>query len=394
MRLIFLFLFILFSAPLSAQVMPSYKMTKQYSVRQLEEWLKKNVRPGFINPANFDVAFQINTGWKYTHDLMNSVSLVGFSAGRPSNSYFANLTVDYDYSFGRFSLVARTSFRNSGGLFGGTARNFELERGYISWRITVRGPFSSRLDAGRRSLTKIYNSQMQFTGRADGLTFINSYLWDKVFDARVTGGIYIFSVPRGFGLLRAGLFNIADLGFYFDFAYSYWGDNRPPGATNNINIKYNLTQYLVGWDYKPKWLNKDIKVFGALIKNVGATANFLTNGSKESMAGYVGLQLGSAKKQGNYSFQFMLQTCALQAIPPWDMDGIGIGRAPVTVFTATNIANANTNTNFKGWEGAALYAVTDQLTLTMKLQRSVTRNQAIGQPKNFTTYKLETQYIF
>lgn len=394
MRLTFLSLIFLFSAPLSAQVMPSYKMTKQYSVRQLEDWLKKNVRPGFINPADFNVAFQINTGWKYVHDMINSASQVGFSAGRPSNSYFANLTVDYDYSFGRFSLVARTTFRNSGGLFGGTANAFGLDRGYIAWRLTTRGPFSSRLDVGRRSLTKVYNSQMQFIGRAEGFTLINSYLWDKVVDARLTGGIYIFSVPRGFGVLRAGLFNIADLGFYFDFAYSYWGDNRPPDASNNIDVKFNLTQYLVGWDYKPKWLNKDIKVFAAFIKNVGATSNFLTNGSKESMAGYVGVQLGSAKKQGNYSFQFMLQTCALQAIPPWDMDGIGIGRPTTSLFTSTNIATTNTNTNFKGWEGVALYAITDELTLTMKLQRSVTRNQAIGQPRNFTSYKLETQYIF
>lgn len=397
MRLILLLALFIFSAPLSAQLMPSYKMTKKYSVRQLQEWLKQNVRPRFITPANFNMSFQVNSGWKYAHDMLGGVPQVGFGTGKASNSYNADLTIDYIYAYGRGRLVARTAFRNAGGLFGGgTTNKLEVGRAYIAYNLTTHGPFICELNVGRRTFIKVYNSQMQFKGWIDGANVISSYIWEKVVDARFLGGIYI-SNQQGFWVTRGGLFNIAAIGLYFDYVFVHWGKTRPLVVTNENklnNLAYNVSQFLLGWDYKPQWINKDLKLFVALISNHGATRNEISDYSKESLAGYVGAQYGNAKKQNDFSIQVMLQFCQLQAIPPWDMTGIGSGRAPVSIFKATSAQTVNQNTNFKGWEGKALYALTDDLTLTAKLQRSVTLNKALGEPFNFTSFKLETQYVF
>lgn len=395
MRLSILLLVLSFTAPLSAQLMPSYKMTKRYSVRELQEWLRKNVRPRFITPADFDLTFQVNSGWKYEHNMIGGVSQVGAAAGRPSNKYNADLTIDYSYAFGRTKVGIRTAFRNSGGLFGGTARGLDVGRAFISYDFVTHGPFVCMVYVGRRVLLRVYNSQMQFSGSADGAGIVTSYGWEKVANLRFLGGLYI-SNNRSFYITRGEIFNIASLGFYFDYVYVHWGDTRPPAAqsTNGINVQFNTSQFLVGWDYKPQWINKDLKIFAALIQNHGATINLISHGSRESLAGYVGAQYGNAKKQNDFSIQVQLQFCQLQAIPPWDMSGIGTGRATVSIFRATSPQTVNDNTNFKGWEGKILYAVTDNLTLTAKVQRSMTLNKAIGLPFDFTSFKLETQYIF
>ena len=68
-------------------------------------------------------------------------------------------------------------------------------------------------------------------------------------------------------------------------------------TTNGTDVRFNISQFLVGWEYKPEIIKRDIKVFAALLNNHGATkTNVVCHGSKEKMAGYVGLQLGSVKK--------------------------------------------------------------------------------------------------
>lgn len=393
MRIKYLILALFCSSAIFAQVAPSYKMTKKYSVRELEEWLKKNVRPRFVNTADFDISAQINTGWTTIHDMLGARSQVGRAAGRPSNKYNADLLLDFSYVVGRAWVLARTSFRNSAGLFGGTTNSFSLNRAYIGYHFTTYGPFICDGMVGRNSLTKIYNSQLQYDSTCDGASLITSYMFGKIVDLRAIIGVYIQG-SRAFYIVRGGLFNIANIGLYYDYTYTHWGRIRPATANNGLNIKFNISQFLVGWEYKPKWLKKELKFFAALLKNTAATITNLSKGSRASMGGYVGMQLGTVKKQKDFSIQGQLQYCALQAVAPWDVSGISNGTAPVSMYNATSSRNLNGRTNFKGWEVILNYALTNQITLTGKLQRSVPFNKIIGQPFNYTSFKLESQYVF
>ena len=76
------------------------------------------------------------------------------------------------------------------------------------------------------------------------------------------------------------------------------------------------------------------------------------------------------------------------------MNGIGTGAKAGALFTAPSSQTVNDTTNFQGWEAVANYGVSDQLTLTAKLQRSVRLNENIGQPFSLTTFQLATKYTF
>lgn len=368
-------------------------MTKSYSVRQLEDWLRKNVRPRYISPFDFNIATQINTGWKNVHDSRSGNSVVGYGTGRASNSYNVDATLDFDYALGRAWIVARTEFRNTGGLFRGTANNFSLARAYIGYHFTASGPVILDTYVGRRSLTKMYDSQIMFRGYCDGATVYFSYMPKEIIEIRASSGIYN-DQARPYWIFRTGLFNIAKLGLYLDYVFVHWGDSQPPTATNNIQINYNVSQFLVGWEYKPQFLQKNIQVFAAMLLNSSAQINRLTHGSREKTAGYVGLQVGTVKKQNDFSVQAQLQFCRLQAVPPWTMNGIGTGAFTRSIFTAQNSSTVSDQTNYKGWEATANYAITDDLTLSAKLQRSVPMNKFIGPDFNYTSFKLETKYTF
>ncbi len=395
MRFKFLALTLFLSSSLFAQLTPSYSMTKRYSVRELEQWLKKNVRPRFISPEEFNIAIQINAAWTTNHRTLGGVSAVGATTGTASNSFNPGVNIDYRYAYGRGWISARTAFRNTGGLFRGTANSVALTRANMGYHFTVRGPFICDGTIGRNSFTKIYNSQMEFSGDIDGATLMSSYLFPKMADIRAAAGAYIRSA-RTYWVIKAGFYNIANIGVYFDYTYAHWGSIRPnTPTTNGNNIKYNVSQFLVGWEYKPQWVNKDIQVFAALLVNDGAVVSVVSNGEREREAGYVGFQFGTVRKQNDFSIQGQLQFCRLQAIPPWNVNGIGTGaRATGQIFTALTPQTCNDSTNFKGWEAILNYAVTDELTLTGKLQRSVPMNKAIGIPFNFTSFRLETQYTF
>ncbi len=393
MRLILFISSLCLSGSLFAQLTPSYNMTKRYSVRELEQWLKKNNRPRFVNPADFNISVQVNAGWTNTHNTRGGVSRVGRGTGTASNSFSPNVNIDFKYYYGRAWIGARTSYRNTGGLFNGTANSFGLNRAHIGYHLTTHGPVICDVTIGRRALTKIYNSQLQFKGDADGATLISSYILKNVVDLRAAIGAYIQG-DRTYWILRGELFNIANLGLYFDYSLAHWGNIRPNTFTNGIDVKFNTSQFLLGWDFKPKWLKKDLKFFAALLTNHGATVNRLTNGSKLRNAGYVGMQFGNVKKKNDFSVQGQLQFCGLQAVAPWSLLGIGTGSRTGALFTATNFAIVNDTTNFKGWEAVANYAISDELTLTAKIQRSVPANKNIGRDYNFTSFKLETQYTY
>lgn len=393
MRFILLLICVFISCTLPAQMMPSYKMTKNYSARQLEDWLRKNVRPRYTYPADFNISTQINTGWKTIHDTRSGRSVVGYGTGRASDVYNVDAILDFQYLLGQAWAFARTEFRNSGGLFGGTTSKFALSRAFIGYHFTAGGPVILDAYLGRRSLLKLYNSQLIFNGHGDGVTAYFSYMPKDILEIRASSGVYI-NQSKPYWIFRSALFNIAKLGLYLDYIFIHWGRVSPTIAVNGIPFSYNVSQFLVGWEYKPQFLSKNIQVFAAMLLNSSAQINALSHGSREKTAGYVGFQIGTVKKQNDFSLQVQLQFCRLQAVPPWTLDGIGTGAFTNSIFTATSSRNVSDKTNFKGWEMIANYAITDDLTISGKLQRSVPMNKAIGPDFNYTTFKLETRYTF
>lgn len=390
-----LFLFSCFLAlPLYAQLTPTLRQSTKYSVRELQDWLEKQDRPNYVIPYRYSIAGQVVAKWKNDHQTLGSETVVGSGSSKPSNQYSAQTEVQFLYEYGRAFGNARLVFSNKGGLFKGSANSISLNRAYIGYHFITYGPHTIDVNLGRRDLNKLYNSQMMFRSKADGATLFAFYIWKNIVEFQTYAGIYSTN-PSSFWLLRGRLFNIANLGFYFDYVWVDWGAVKPSSNVTNIKTKYGCSQYLIGWERKPKWLGTNIQAFAALIVNNRAKPHPLSANKKENLAGYVGIQYGTTKKKGAVSAQAQLQFCQLQAIPPWDF--AGIGRGPVArddLFSASTLGDVNGNTNYQGYQLKLNYALTDQIIIGSSFQRSVNLSDLIGPTSSYTNFQVSTTYIF
>ena len=381
-------------SPLYAQVTPTLRETTRYSVRELDDWLKKQDRPNFVIPYRYDISGQVLAKWKNVHQSLDGAAVVGSGNRTSNNQYAIDTEVVLLYEYGRAFGNSRLAFSNTGGLFNGSANSINLTRAYIGYHFITYGPHTLDINLGRRELNKMYNSQLMFRSRADGATLFAYYIWKKIVEFQAYAGIYSTS-PSSFWLFRGRLFNIADLGFYFDYVFVDWGAVKPSSNVTNIKTKYGCSQFLVGWERKPKWLGTNIQAFAALVLNSRAKPHPLSDNELQNLGGYVGVQYGSTKSKGNFSAQAQLQFCQLQAVAPWDF--AGIGRGPVSndnLFEVSNLTDVNGNTNYKGYGLKFNYALTDQITIGTSLDRSVNLSKRIGPSSSYTNVQASTTYVF
>lgn len=390
-----LFIYVaLFSSPLFAQLTPTLKQTTRYSVRELEDWLMKQDRPNYVIPASYTIGGQVSEKWQNVHETLNGAAQVGSGTGTSSNQFKTTVELQITYALGRTFGDTRLQFANQGGAFNGTANSISLNRALIGYHFITYGPHTLDALAGRHALNKIYNSQMMFKTPGDGVTGMGYYIWKKVVEYQLWGGVYT-SRPGSFWVVRGRLFNIANLGFYIDYDYVYWGKVKPSSNLTRIRTNYGISQFLVGWDRTPEWLGKNIQVFAALLYNNRAKPHPLSDNKLLNLAGYVGAQVGATKNQGDFSIQGQLQFCQLQALPEWDMAGIGRGNAGKgSLFKASTIRSVNGNTNFQGYSIKLNYALTKQVTITGDFKRSVNLNDGIGWDSSYTNYSISTAYSF
>ncbi len=393
-RSIFLF-FSLISASLFAQLPPTLKTTENYNLRELEAWLKKENRPRYVTPPVFSIDGDVGATWDTTHEVLGSQPQVGTGSGRPNDAFNVGTKLQFLYKAGRTWGGARIGFDNGAGIFGGTANAIKLSRAFIGYHFVTHGPFICDLTAGRRSLTQMFDSQLMYRNYGDGACLFLNYQWKNVMEIQVTNGVFINTNSVAFWVMSARLFNIANKGFYINYSYNDWGGNRPSNSLSLIDTKFYISQVLAGWECNPKWLKTEFKAFGAFLVNSGATENILSTFKKENLAGYVGVQFGRARKRNDIAVQGQLQVCQLQAVPDWDFSGIGRGNAARgSLFTSTTLKGVNGNTNYKGFQIQVLYALSTNLTLQATLKRSLSLNNHIGLPSNFTKFSLESSFTF
>ncbi|MCH9634335.1 MAG: hypothetical protein S4CHLAM7_10820 [Chlamydiae bacterium] len=391
-RILILTLFL--TAPLIGQLTPTLKQTNRYSVRELEDWLKKQNRPNYVIPAVYAILGQVSSKWTHVYENLGGQDQLELSNSLSNNQFNLSTELQFNYALGRTFTNTRLKFSNAAGTFKGSANSISLPRAFIGYHFVTYGPHTLDAILGRRDLTKMYNSQMMFKSSGDGLTLMGFYVWKKVVEYQITGGLYS-SNPGSFWIIRGRLFNIANLGFYIDYDFIWWGTVKPSSNITNIPTKYGVSQFLVGWNRTPAWLGTNIQIFAALIYNGRAQAHALSDNKLLNLAGYVGAQYGTIKNAGDFSIQGQLQFCELQAIPEWDFAGIGRGNAAKgSLYKATSLSAVNSNTNYQGYLIKLNYALTSKLTLTADFQRSVNLNDGVGLPSNYRTFSLSTAYSF
>lgn len=291
------------------------------------------------------------------------------------------------------------------GLFGsGCCEDLCLKKAYLGYNIWADGCNRLDIEIGRRPLYTVFDSQVMYQSRFDGVLLKYGhpvecwgdfywYLGGFVVDERVDHYAWITEL---------GLLNIANYGFDFKYSFVDWKSlashnvNRC-GTRNPHGFHYQVHQWKLEYEFNPEYLCMPAKIYGAFIWNSDAQNLVLVNIApnrnvgKQNIAWYAGFIVGEVCHAGDWSFEVRYEDVEAQAFPSFDASGIGGGS---NVLGEALYANNRGFTNYRGWRFEGLYALTDNLSLDANLEFFKHKHRTIGGKHTYSKFEVEAIYAF
>ncbi len=300
--------------------------------------------------------------------------------------YFNSMGIDHN----RNSWRERESMDGSG-----DDDNLNLKKAYLGYNICCGGDSRFDIELGRRNLYHVFDSEVEFLSRFDGLLLRYTGAWDCLFDYHLyVGGFVIDERINQFGwIAEVGAANINDT--HFDALYSFidWKKN----GTNRYHVHdpkgtdFLVSQWLVKYHVDPNltWCRPS-HFYGAYLRNHDAR-RLEHHKHRRNSAWYVGYRMGEVFEQGDWAFDVQYQYVEALAIPDQDVSGIGRGNYyGETVISEERLGNGN----YKGWRVEYLYAITDNLSIDAFIEASRAADQEIGGRHRFSEVQVEMIYAF
>lgn len=360
----------------------------------------------------------------------------GIPLGLPisKNDFDVEFNLYFKYEYGRAYAVAHLQFDNACGVSdngwlnfdedpagyhgSGSSREINLKRAYWGYNIYEGCGTRFDIEVGRHKLYDIFESEVQYGSRMDGIALyysgshegIGEWYWTLagwVVDERVNHFAYGSEV---------GFMNIMDQGFDVQYSFVNWnkyGKNRF-FVRNPNGFRFKTSQLTLTYHLNPEWIcGKKAEIFGAVLYNGDGrhTANLFrgvfdkTTGetfieeipirhhrrkNRERWGWYVGFLVGKVEKEGDWSFEVQYQYISAYVFPDNDENGMGRGN----VLEESITYQQRSNVNYKGWKFQGLYALTDNLTIDSKLEFTRAVDKTIGGPHHYSSFEIEAIYAF
>lgn len=389
---------------------------------QKYEWLrgdgKKDYQNQLISKNDFDVDFNLKIKYTYQRAWMSAHVQYDNSAGiRANNECFGAANID--------DVVAiRDSRRGCKGSGEGNAVN--LKRAFMGYNVYADGKKRFDIEVGRRKLDDIYESEIQFSNRFDGILFKYTSAIDQIADWYCYLGGFVIDerVNHIGGAAEVGILNLLDTGFDLKYSYINWNHKK----TNRCDFDYargndfRNSQITLTYNFNPDlFCGIPAQLYGAFLINHAAKKNtlvgiqskgFHTVKNRENIGAYLGLYVGEADKAGEWSIDILYQYVQAQAVSDCDVSGIGRGNILNERFTdiyyidvtrneGRDITGAGDviiprrgNANYQGLKLEGLYAITDNLSIDMLYEFSFALNRHLGGRHFYSDFKLESIYAF
>ncbi|HSX37530.1 MAG TPA: hypothetical protein VLE95_01730 [Chlamydiales bacterium] len=380
---------------------------------------------------------EVRTEFQATNERSNGIQQrnnASFSRPKPMYAWDIEVNLMLDYRTERTWAAVKIEFDNDMGIRSGTANKIRLEKAYLGGRILPGDTIIIDAEIGRRNLFNVFDSKVQFSSLFDGALFRFNKAFDAIGDYYFnTGPFLVDDITNHYGFVgEMGALGIANTGMNLKYSLINWyrpgGENEEGNtafetALANQRYRFLVSQLLAYYQFYPQWIGKKlIKIYTAGLMNHLALGSKIidvhpvgqqsiaipteiipTGGERANIAWYAGVSIGIVKKQGDWALDANYQWVQAQAYP--DFDNLGIGRgnaASVGLYTlnadgsgaATTRTNAGGNTNFKGFELEALYAITNNLVVQQNFKYSNTLNKNIGPNEKFRQYEIEFIYAF
>lgn len=313
------------------------------------------------------------------------------------------------------ALVRDTRFVSKGS---GESGAINLKRAYMGYNLYADGAHRLDVEIGRRKLNDLFDSEIQFGARFDGVVFKYASAIDEfadwyaniatfVIDERVNHLGYAFEI---------GVLDIFNTGLDLKYSFIDWtkrGKNRC-FVRHPIGTEFRNSQFTFSYHLLPEFYCKKVptEFYGAFVINHAARPNVLTHYKKENKGFYLGVIFGEVDQEGDWSFDITYEYVQAQMASDWDVDGIGRGNILNENLTDIVIAEREIfvngiptieeifiyprrgNGNFQGLSLEFFYAITDNLSLNVIYEFTNPTDSKIGGKHFYSNAEIEFIYAF
>jgi hypothetical protein len=385
----------------------------QKDVNAVREWIntKRQVTVRELGGA-LSISGEVRTEFQSTAEVRNGLKQRGRGGPLakdghplPQNTFDieVNLMLDYrtENSWGSIKL----EFDNDAGIFSGSLNKLKLERAYWGVRAIDGDTYSFDVEAGRRRMSTIADSKIEFNNFFDGLWFKYDQGYDPIGDLYLHAGVFIINENRNqFGYLgEIGILNVGGTGLYTKYSLTDWNTKDLSHKVDNQRFDFLVSQLLIGYKFLPSRLQKIVQIYLAGLWNSNAHKLKITHHKRANWGGYIGVSIGEIRKRGDWAFDINYQVLAAQCVPDFDVQGIGLGNSDDSGFYTREIRGgggsatrktAGGNVNYRGFQMTLDYLLTNQLNMQQSWQQAITLDDSIGPFRRFKQYEIEFIYGF
>jgi len=386
--------------------------------------------------SSLTISGNVRTEWRHLNETCKGQRLRGPGGDRKKipvsrDDFDIEFNLRFDYICGNTWSVAQVRYDNSAGVddndhpcfpskdfnpkdccgkqavqcFGdpegyhgsGSCDDLCLKKAFFGYELYSCGDSSFYFELGRRGqLYDVFDSNVQFLSRFDGLLLKYESSWESIADWYIqAAGLVVDERVNHFAwVTEIGFLNIADSGIDFKYSLIDWeknGINRCY-ARNPAGFRFINSQFTSYYHLNPEWIGKKARIYGAFLVNHAANQMRIQNHHKyKNIAWYVAALIGEVRKEGDWSFEVQYQVVQAQAIPDGDISGISRGNVLKESFTS---CARRGHGNFKGWRFEGLYAFTDHLILDTILEWSQAEDANIGGQHSYSKFEMEAIYSF
>ncbi|MBS0620342.1 MAG: hypothetical protein JSS61_02660 [Verrucomicrobia bacterium] len=386
----------------------------QKDINALREWIntKRQVTVRELGGA-LSISGEVRTEFQSTGETLNGVkqrgnggAVVGKDGSPiPMNAFDIEVNLMMDYRTERSWGSIKLEFDNNAGIFSGSFDRIKLERAYWGVHVWQGDTYVIDTEIGRRRMSTILDSKIEFNSFFDGAFFRYDQALDSIGDIYLHLGAFLINENKNqFGYVgEMGIFNAFNTGFYTKLSLIDWDTKDQHNRVNNERFDFVVGQWILGYRFVPKYLDRAVQVYLAGLWNFVARKVAITGHKRANWGSYLGFSVGELKRKGDWAFDANYQVLAAQCIPDFDSQGIGLGNAVGSGFYRSSVDGvgvANTrktaggNVNYRGFQLTLDYLLTNQLDLQQSWQQAITLDDSIGPFRRFKQYEIEFIYGF
>lgn len=366
--------------------------------------------------GSLSLSGEVRTELQSTNEKKDGIRQLGHGGAvedSASRAFDVEFNLMLDYRAERTWGAVKVKFDNNAGTSSGTMNKISLSRAYLGGRALSRDTYTVDVEFGRQNLSSLFDSQVQFSSTFDGIVVKYDQAFDRLGDFFVHAGPFLVDerVDQYAFVGEAALLNVLGSGWYAKCSLIDWNTKTQESLVQQRRFRFLNIQGILGYKFRQSSWNKLLNFYVAALSNLSAhplpiprsTTDPSTLHDKFNHAYYAGFSIGEIKQKGDFALNVCYQYVEPQAVPGFDVSGIGRGNAAGTGLYSTQkdgsgdpttLQNAGGNSNYKGFAVEFVYLLTSNWTVFQSWKQSVNQTSQVGPSSRYKQYEIELIYAF